>query len=339
MYYSEELCHKYLNSLQKELDSLNIQDIVSIYIGGGTPSSLSIENLKFLLDIVDKYVYDGISFTFEANVESLNEEKIILLQEYGVNRVSLGVQSFSSRLLKKMNRYHNEEDCKNVISLLHKHHIDDINIDLMYGLPEQNLQDFKQDVEKAVLLDITHISSYALSINPNTIFYNSSIKEKDEDLLRDEYDYLCLKLEENGFHRYEVSNFAKDGFESRHNKLYWMNKEYFGCGLGASSYLGNIRYDNTKSLNKYLKGDYILNKEILSDEDKIFYALMLGLRLEKGINIQEFNEEYHIDFEKKYQEKLNKLIKQKMIEFKEGYVKVTKENIYILDYIEKILLY
>lgn len=339
MIYSESICKEYLQALEKELLSLNIKDISSIYIGGGTPSSLSIDNLKILLDILSKYTYQGINYTFEANVESLCEEKIYLLSQYGINRVSLGVQSFDDKLLKDMNRHHNEDDIRRTIYLLHKYHIDDINIDLIYGLPSQSFDLLKKDVEKALTLDITHISTYALMVNPNTIYSLNKIEEKDDDFLAEEYEYIWTKLEEKGFYRYEVSNFAKEGYESFHNKIYWSNNEYYGCGIGASSYIDNVRYDNTKSLNKYLKGDYVLNKEYLTQEDKLFYSLMLGLRMTKGIDIAKLNEEYQIDFETKYKDKINRLKKDKLIEIEKGYVRVTKSNLYILDYIEKILLY
>ena len=339
MIYNESLCNNYLKELEKELASLNIKDIASIYVGGGTPSSLSLQNLHLLLDILSKYVRQGIHYTFEANVESLSEDKIVLLHKYGVNRVSLGVQSFSDDLLKDMNRYHNENDVKIAIDLLHKHHIDDINIDLIYGLPNQSFSLLKNDVEKALSLDVTHISTYALMVNPNTLYGIKKVKEKDDDVLREEYDYICEKLEEKGFKRYEVSNFAKEGFCSFHNKLYWSNCQYYGCGLGASSYIGDVRYDNTKSLNKYLKGEYVASQELLSREDKLFYELMLGLRMSEGICIKELNEEYDIDFETKYKEKIAKLVSDNLLQIEKGYVKVTKSNLYILDYIEKILLY
>ena len=157
-------------------------------------------------------------------------------------------------------------------------------------------------------------------------------------MYRNYYDFIYTKLVNNGFYRYEVSNFSKIGYESKHNLLYWRNKEYYGVGLGASGYLNGVRYTNTKSLTKYLQGERIFEKEECSESDKEFYSLMLGLRLEEGINIEEFNSLYDKDLLISYKEKIEKLIRLDLLKIENGRLKITKDNFYIMDYILKELL-
>lgn len=327
-FYNEEFVDRYLLMLEKEMENYQIKDISSIYIGGGTPSSLNLKQFETLLQIASKYLKDDISFALEANIENLSEEKIILLNKYHVNRVSLGVQTFNDDLLKTLNRKHNIDDVKNVINNLIKYNINDINVDLIYALPNQTLQMLEEDLKIITSLPIKHISTYSLMVNKNTIFGIKGIKEQDEDKVREMYDLICSYLDKYGFNRYEVSNFAKPGYESKHNLIYWRNQEYYGVGLGASGYLDNIRYDNTKSLNKYLDGLTRYNEEKLEKKDIDFYHIMLGLRLKEGIKVTEI----------KYLERLEKLIELKLIEKINDRFKVTDNNLFILDYIlEKIL--
>ena len=326
--YHEDYVNRYLLSLEKELNSYNIKDITSIYIGGGTPTSLNEEQFERLLKLVSKYYKEGISFAVEGNIENLNLEKVKLLNKYQVNRVSLGVQTFNDGLLKLLNRKHNKDDVINVINNLIKYNINDINLDLIYGLPNQNIEMLKEDLKIITSLPITHISTYSLMVNDHTIFKNKGIEEQSEDKVREMYDLIYLYLEEKGFYRYEVSNFSKLGFESKHNLIYWRNEEYYGIGLGASGYLDDIRYDNTKSLKKYFDGIYRINEEKISLKDKDFYKLMLGLRLKEGVEVNNIE----------HKEKLNSLIERGLVEVLNSKYKVTDDNLFILDYVlEKVL--
>ena len=336
--YNAKYADLYLDELFKEIDSYSIDDISSIYIGGGTPTSLNIEQLERLLLKVTSLKGKEVSLSIEANIENLNEEKIILLKKYNVDRISIGVQSFNENLLKIMNRKHTFFEVKEKIDLLHKYDINDINIDLIYGFEEENLQILNDDLEKILSLGITHISLYSLMINDNTLLKIRGKKEISQDLYRKYYDFIYTKLVNNGFYRYEVSNFSKIGYESKHNLLYWRNKEYYGVGLGASGYLNGVRYTNTKSLTKYLQGERIFEKEECSESDKEFYSLMLGLRLEEGINIEEFNSLYDKDLLISYKEKIEKLIRLDLLKIENGRLKITKDNFYIMDYILKELL-
>ena len=336
--YNAKYADLYLDELFKEIDSYSIDDISSIYIGGGTPTSLNIEQLERLLLKVTSLKGKDVSLSIEANIENLNEEKIILLKKYNVDRISIGVQSFNEKLLKIMNRNHTFFEVKEKINLLHKYDINDINIDLIYGFEEENLHILNDDLEKILSLGITHISLYSLMINDNTLLKIRGKKEISQDLYRKYYDFIYTKLVNNGFYRYEVSNFSKIGYESKHNLLYWRNKEYYGVGLGASGYLNGVRYTNTKSLTKYLQGERIFEKEECSESDKEFYSLMLGLRLEEGINIEEFNSLYDKDLLISYKEKIEKLIRLDLLKIENGRLKITKDNFYIMDYILKELL-
>ena len=328
-FYNEEFVDRYLLSLEKELDSYNITDITSIYIGGGTPTSLNVSQFERLLQIVSKYYKDDISYALEANIENLSIEKIALLSKYHVNRVSLGVQTFNDNLLKELNRKHNKDDVINVINNLIKYNISDINVDLIYALPNQTIEMIKEDLEIIVSLPIKHVSTYSLMVNPNTFFGINGVKEQDEDKVREMYDLIYHYLQDKGFYRYEVSNFSKLGYESKHNLIYWRNEEYYGIGLGASGYLDSIRYDNTKSLQKYFQGVTRFNEEKLTIEDKEFYDIMLGLRLKEGVKVNNLV----------YLEKLNNLVEKGLIEVVNGAYKVTDENLFILDFILKKVLF
>lgn len=328
--YNKNRVKAYLNELQKELKEYDINNITSIYIGGGTPSSLDEDELSFLLSIVDPYVKDNISYAFEANAENLTLNKIKLLKKHHVNRVSLGVQTFNPVLINKINRFHNEEMVKNVISLLKENGIDDINIDLIYGLPSESIDDLKKDIDKFVSLSVTHISTYALSVNKNTIFGVKGVKEASEDIVSDMYKMIVQELKKHGFERYEVSNFSKTGYESKHNLVYWRNCYYYGIGVGASGYIDDIRYDNTKSIDHYIKGKRRIYEEKLTLEDKQYYQIMLGLRLKEGIKIEENNP---------YKEKLDKCVKEGLLERVNDHYKVKDEHLFILDFIERKILY
>ncbi len=337
--YEPNYVERYLEALKRELESYRVKDITSLYIGGGTPSALSLNQLKKLFEIVEPYLYHGLSFTIECNIENLTEEKISLMARHHVNRVSLGIQSFSKEVLVLSNRHHHEEDVIKIINLLRKYGIYDINGDLIYGLPKQNFEVLKEDLKKMISLDLTHISTYLLGVHPHTRFYLEKVEEPSDEEARRYYDYIVSYLEKNGYRRYEVSNFARNSYQSKHNLIYWHNEEYYGIGLGASGYIGKIRYTNTRSLNDYLNGKYILESEALNIDDEIFYEIMLTLRLEEGLNLKKFNEKYHIDFISKYQEKIKPLQKEGLIEYDNSNLRVSRNHLFILDYILRRILF
>ena len=283
--YFRNFAVKYLEALKKELDSYPIKDLKTIYVGGGTPTALEDDLFDELLKIIDKYTSGVSEYTFEANTESLSINKIKLLKSHGVNRVSLGVQTTDDQILKAINRDHSFEQVKEAIKNLKEAGIDNINVDLILGLPHTSEKILKKDLENILSLDIKHVSCYGLTVNPHTVLFNKGFKEPEGDVLRAYYDIVEETLVKNGFIHYEVSNWAKPGYQSEHNLTYWRNEQYFGCGLGASGYFGGIRYKNTVNLTEYLDGKFVSEKEQVTKEDKLTYQIMLNLRTIEGLDI------------------------------------------------------
>lgn len=232
---------KYLDSLELEIKNRYKDELVdTIYIGGGTPSSLNINQLKRLFDIIKIFkLNDNYEFTTECNIESINSEKLKLFKINKVNRLSFGVESFNNEILKILGRYHSEELIFNNISLSKKY-FNNISIDLIYGVND-NIDVVKSDIDKFLKLGINHVSCYSLILEENTKLYIDNHKYIDEDIDRMMFDYIDDTLVKNGYKHYEISNYAKLGYESRHNINYWLNGSYYGFGLGAVSYLDNIK--------------------------------------------------------------------------------------------------
>lgn len=293
-YYNKDVVSRYLESLEKEINTLyKGEKLETIYIGGGTPSCLDLDDLNKLFKIIKRFKLEKkYEFTMEVNPENIDLDKLILMKNNNVNRISIGIESTNNDILKYLNRKYDYEMILEKIKLIKKVGFENINVDLMYAIKNETFNDLEKDIDNLIKLDINHISTYSLMIEPNTVFSINKEKNIDEELDYLMYQKICNKLKENGFIHYEVSNFSKVGFESRHNLVYWHNKEYYGFGLGASGYINKVRYDNTKSMNNYLKGNYILNKEYLSDKDIISYELILGFRLINGINKKDFYNKY-----------------------------------------------
>ena len=326
---NDEWINKYLIALEKEIkDKYKGEEIYTLYIGGGTPSCLNIEQLSKLFNIIKIFKKNkNIEFTFECNIENITEEKLELLYENEVNRLSIGIQTFKEKYLSFLNRSHTKDNIIEKINLAKKMGFKNINIDLIYGLPNQTLEDLNSDIEEFLSLDITHISTYSLIIEPNTKIFIDNYKNIDEDLDYGMYKLICNKLKDNGYNNYEISNFSKEGYESKHNLTYWNNNEYYGFGLGASGYIDNVRYDNTRNFNKYLNGEYIKESHKLDLKETIENEFILGFRKIKGINKEIFNKKYNKDI--KSIEIVNKLLKEnKLLENKKN-IYINPEYIYV----------
>lgn len=323
-YYNEKWVDKYLIALEKEITSrYNNELIDTIYIGGGTPTSLNINQLKKLLQLTKLFNFKTIEFTVETNVD-LDLTKIKLLKKYGVNRISIGVQTVNKKHLKFLNRNHTKEEVINLVNQLKKYDFN-INIDLMYGMPNQTLAELENDLDFILSLDVNHISTYSLIIEPHTKIYIDNVINIDEDLDYQMYRLINQKL--NNYVHYEISNYAKEGYYSKHNLVYWNNLEYYGFGIGASGYVDDVRYDNTKSYQNYIDGNYVLESHRLSKKEQIENEFILGFRKLKGINIFKFKEKYKIDI-------LNiNVVKQMLNDGKllidDGYLKINPNDIYI----------
>ena len=324
--YQKKWIKPYLESLGKEIElKYHNEELDTIYIGGGTPSSLDVLELQILFKIINRLNKSkNIELTFECNIEDLNEEKIKILKLNGVNRISIGVQSFISKNIKLLNRTHNKKIVIDKINLLKANGFDNINIDLIYAIPGESLEDLEYDLDCFLELDLTHISTYSLIIEENTNLFIKNIKNIDEDLDYQMYELIKKKL--GHYHHYEISNFCKKGYESKHNLTYWNNQTYYGFGLGAVGYDGKTRYTNTRNLNKYLKGNYLFEQEDISFNQRIENALILGFRKIDGINVDDFEKEYKINIKKITC--MQQLIDEKKLITEENYIKISEDYVY-----------
>ncbi len=322
MYYNEKYVKSYLNSLEKEVCSLYKGDTLkTIYIGGGTPSCLDKLYLNKLFLIIKRFsLADDIEFTFECNIEDINEDLLLFLKKNGVNRLSIGIESFNEKLLRVLGRNYSSDIINDKIILAQKF-FSNINIDLIYGINGESLNDLKEELNKFILLDVNHISIYSLILEDNTMLKINNYKEIDEDLNRDMYDYIVEFLESKGYIQYEISNFSKKGYESKHNLTYWNNDRYYGFGLGASGYIENIRYTNTRSLSKYISGNYTSFKEDVNSKTDMENFMILGLRKIKGVSNNEFKRRFNKD--------IKDVFDVSKLEYKGDYYFIGRNNIYI----------
>lgn len=327
IYYTKKYIDRYLESLKKEIEErYKGEKIKTIFIGGGTPTSLDNEELTKLLEITKLFnIEEHIEFTIESNIESITEEKLKIMKEYGVNRLSIGVQSFNNDIIKILGRAHTKEEIYNKIELSKKY-FNNINIDLIYAVNE-NIDIVKEDLNNFLKLDINHISAYSLIIEDKTILKINNYQNINEDVDYQMYKLIEKTLEENNYIHYEISNYAKESYESKHNLVYWNNEEYYGFGLSSTSYINSVRRTNTKNLTKYIEGKYIEAENFEDEITRIENEIMLGLRKFSGINLNKFKEKYKIDLEEKYN--IESLLKEKYL-IKEGNnIKINKEYMYI----------
>lgn len=287
------------------------QELNSIYIGGGTPSSVGQGYISSLLKQIYKHnnVDPNSEITIEVNPESVSENKLKEYRDSGINRISMGCQSFNDEKLKTIGRIHKASHIYEAYDLIRKLSFSNVNLDIIFALPGQSFQEFDQDIDALLRLEPEHISAYSLILEEDTQLFKD-VEDGKLDLLSDEkdrYDYhhLIKKLEEYGYHQYEISNFAKDGKESRHNLKYWTVKYYIGLGLGSSSFFDSKRYSNFDNFNDYynsIKKASLAIKDFYEmdyDELKIDYILM-NLRLTKGINLSEYKNIFARDFYLEY---------------------------------------
>lgn len=329
MVYQDKWIHGYLEALNQEI-KMNYQNesFKTIYIGGGTPSALSINEFKHMLNIVDQFKKEkNYEYTIECNIESLTEEKIKYMKMYGVNRISIGVQTFQEKNLELLNRHHQKDQVFSMVKLLKQYGLTNINIDLIYALPNETIDDVISDIEAFLKLEIPHISTYSLIIEPNTTLYIQKIQPIQEDLDEKMYRTICNMLKKYGYHHYEISNFSKPGYESKHNLTYWNNEEYYGFGLGASGYKHPIRYNNTKSLTNYCKGHFRLEQEVITPQIQMENEMILGLRKRQGVSRSHFIKKYGVSIESVFP--IERLIQQKQLKMQGDFIFIPEDKIYI----------
>ena len=331
----------YLEHLLQEFHSYDIQKLRTLYIGGGTPTALSAPQLETLLDGLTKNLDLSVleELTIEANPGDLDADKIAVLKNSAVNRVSLGVQTFDDKMLKKIGRSHLEKDIYENIDRLKLAGFDNISIDLIYALPGQTMDQVKDNVEKAITLDIPHMSLYSLILENHTVFMNRMRRGKlplpKEELEAEMFEYIIEELERSGFEHYEISNFSKPGFESRHNLMYWDNAEYYGIGAGASGYVNGVRYKNHGPIRHYLSaveaGNARVTEEYLSQREQMEEEMFLGLRKKSGVSMTRFEEKFSTSFEDLYGQVVRDLCHQGLLQVEGQQIRMTIKGLFLGD--------
>ena len=331
----------YLEHLLQEFHSYDIHKLRTLYIGGGTPTALSASQLEVLLEGLTRNLDFSMleELTIEANPGDLDADKIAVLKNSAVNRVSLGVQTFDDKMLKKIGRSHLEKDIYENIDRLKLAGFDNISIDLIYALPGQTMEQVKDNVAKAIALDIPHMSLYSLILENHTVFMNRMRRGKlplpKEELEAEMFEYIIAELEKAGFEHYEISNFSKQGFESRHNLMYWDNAEYYGIGAGASGYVDGVRYKNHGAIRDYLKaveeGSARINEEHLNQREQMEEEMFLGLRKKSGVSMARFEEKFERSFQELYGDVVRELIQQGLMQVEGDRVRMTKRGLFLGD--------
>jgi len=305
--------YEYIESLISEMESYKGITADTIYIGGGTPTCLDNDCLEILLKRINDLfkLNKDVEFTVEANPGTVTPEKARLLKEFNVNRISIGAQSFNDNHLKTLGRIHTSKETVETFSLLRNVGFKNLSLDLMYALPKQSIEDLEDSIDKLLSLNPEHISCYGLKYEEGTPFgkmlENGQLKETDEDTFADMYELIVKRLKENSYIHYEISNFAKAGYQSRHNLKYWNCDDYIGFGVASASCMGLRRFTHSPKLDDYFNG-YILNEDYVMTEDEAMREfVILGLRvLDKGVNKAEFEKRFSIRIDDVFKEQISR---------------------------------
>jgi len=335
-----------LDAMKKEIflrkDELQNKNLQSLYFGGGTPSVLSADEIKSLIDEVLKYFSfnNDIEITLEANPDDLNSQFLKGLASSPVNRLSIGTQSFFDEDLKLMNRAHNASEAEGSIKRAQDFGFENLSIDLIYGSPTSNLEIWKENLSKTIALEVPHISSYALTVEPKTALENwiskGKVSNPKEEEQNREFYYMIDFLKDHGFNHYEVSNFAKEGFYSRHNSAYWKYQEYLGIGPSAHSYNGNdVRSWNVANNQQYIKklNSNILAKEteILSQQDQFNEMIMIGLRTIWGVDLISLNQKFLPNILDKFNKEIQHKIGEGILKIEDKHLKIPEKHWFMAD--------
>ncbi len=325
---------EYINTLLKEIDFFYKKEpLKTLYIGGGTPSLLDISDLK---KIIGKFKFDSNpEITIEINPETVDKKYLSGLYMNGFNRLSVGIQSFDNKILQSIGRIHTAQRALQTVKNAKEAGFKNISLDFIYGLPAQTLDMFIKDLELAVKMEISHISLYGLKIEEGCSFFNFAPKHlPDDDTQADMYLAAIDILEHNGFSHYEISNFARCGFESKHNLNYWNDREYYGFGAAAHGYISPVRYSNYRSIEEYQKK--YKEKDVLEKIDETKHleeTIFLGFRKAEGIDVQNINKIFNIDFEYSYRKILKKYLESGHLRKTESGYKLSNEGFLISNFI------
>ncbi len=346
----DEYIQSLLTEIRLTLEKHPTKVSETIYIGGGTPTSLTAKQLDVLLTGIHRYLptHTTKEFTVEANPGDLTAEKLDVFKAHGVNRLSMGVQTFDDRLLKKIGRKHSVQDVYDTIKLLEKKQFDNVSIDLIYALPGQTLESFRDTLTKALAFDLPHYSMYSLILENKTMFMNwvrqGRLELPTQEAETQMFEEAIIAMAQSGHHQYEISNFAKKGKESMHNLVYWDNEHYYGFGAGASGYLNQKRYKNYGPIQHYMKPLKeqrlpIFETEEISRANQIEEEMFLGLRKIEGVSLRRFEEKYNQKLTTVYQSVIDELQQQQLAVLEEDYFRLTPKGLFIgNDVFEKFLL-
>lgn len=344
VFFDNQPVDEYIESIGQELqlmkkEGLSFEQLETVFIGGGTPTSLSENQLKRLLAIISEHV--SISslkeFTTEANPDELTAGKLTVLKNGGINRLSIGVQSFDESLLKKIGRTHNAKDPIRVIKEAREIGFDNISIDLIYGLPGQTIEQWQHTLDQAFALDLEHYSGYSLIVEPKTVFYNLMNKGKlplpGEDAETQMLEMLMEQMDKHGYTQYEISNFSKESYESVHNLLYWQNETYAGVGAGAHGFVNGQRYSNSGPIKHYMatleEGKRpILQTHEVTQTEAMEEEMFLGLRKSDGVSATHFEKKFGHSLDEIYGDTLKMLINKGLIEQNKESFKLTYRGLF-----------
>lgn len=345
VFFKDQPVDAYIESIGKELALWKQQGALevpleTVFLGGGTPTALTPDQLKRLLELIHQYVpmSEDVEWSSEANPDELTREKMEVLYKGGVNRLSMGVQTFDQDLLKRLGRTHANDDVLRAVETAREVGFSNISFDLMYGLPGQTMAQWDETLERAFAFGMPHFSAYSLIIEPKTVFYNLMVKGKlntvTEDLEGDMYERLMDEMEKHGLHQYEISNFAQPGHESRHNLLYWDNEEYIGVGAGAHGYVDGVRYSNHGPLKKYMEpleaGERpVLDATTVTVKAQMEEEMFLGLRKTAGVELARFEEKFGAALEQVYGEILQNEQAKGNLVIEQGRVKLTHKGRFV----------
>ncbi|WP_299088075.1 radical SAM family heme chaperone HemW [uncultured Metabacillus sp.] len=341
VFFKQQPVDEYIEMLIKEIHHAaqkNEHQLKTIFIGGGTPTALSTSQLNRLMEGIRFNlisVNEPVEFAVEANPGELTSEKLKVLKNAGVNRLSIGVQSFNDKLLHRIGRVHRKEDVFRTIELAEQIGFDNMSIDLMYGLPGQTIDDFKESLETAFSLNVKHFSAYSLIVEPKTVFYNLMQKGKltlpQQDEEAQMYELAMEQMEKHGFNQYEISNYAKAGYESQHNLTYWNNDYYFGFGAGAHGYMNGVRTSNIGPIKKYIerikqKGEAFHIQITISKEEAMEEEMFLGLRKTTGISKEKFYKKFGVQVDHIFSSPIDKLVDLDLIINDENGIRLTHKG-------------
>jgi len=323
--------------------------VVSVFFGGGTPTTLSIPMLEQLMAAVFENwdIAEAAEITTEANPGTLDGEMAAALKKMGFNRLSMGVQAWQNRLLKSLGRIHTIESFQENYKAVREAGFENVNTDLMFALPNQTMEYWQETVKNIVALNPEHISAYSLILEEGTPFFDryekGELEPASEELDREMYHWAVGYLAEHGYEQYEISNFAKKGRQSRHNRIYWQAEEYLGMGLGSHSYMNGERFHNTYDLQEYINADgevSVLKEEveIITREDALAEFMFLGLRLTEGVSFARFRERFGVEMKNIYGSQIEELLKDGLLEDDEKGIRLTARGVDISNVVfEKFL--